>query len=210
MAKRHDIITIGQDSREQRGLEKDFAGLDCTVVTNVTIPVFDYCLIVNDALDPFAIERKSINDLVQSLTTTDGQRLEQEKINKIKSQYRANGWPIVYVIEGRAMDILPEQECSCYHVRPAKNCSICHGHDHAFCECLKKRPALDCPFCRGSGIIGYDWTRRKPKPQFAYHQVFVMVMEWGATPLFADSRQGAACFIEGLLRRRWEYLNLWG
>ena len=66
---------------------------------------------------------------------------------------------------------------------------------------------LDCEFCRGTGIIGYNWERRKPKPQFGFHQLFVMVYELGIVPLFVDSRKAAACSVEGLLRRRSEHLT---
>lgn len=200
MAKR-DVITICQDSREQNGLERDFDGLDCTIETNVTVPVFDYCLRFDGEIDlGFAIERKSLEDFVNSVTTTEGWRRELAKIG------RCGFSPVIYVVECDFEDILPQRRCFCWYERTSARCGKCGGHGYPFCECVQERPNLNCEKCGGNGYIGYNYERRKITPQFVYHRLFELMMR--ASVLFCGSRVAAAASIEGLLRRRHEYLKV--
>jgi len=201
---KHDIISIIQDSREQTPL--DFTGLDCTVTVG-TVGVFDYAL----ADDPsgWAVERKALGDFVNSITTTEGQRLEQAKIRKARKLW-PEPLPVVYVVESRWFDLLPQRPCTCAHERAAANCGKCKGKGAPFCGCVKVRPMLGCEFCHGSGVLGYNYDRRRITPQFTYHMLTQMMYAWKAAVLFADSRMGAACMIEGLLRRRHEHLKMKG
>jgi hypothetical protein len=182
MAKHRDIIPILCDTREQTPL--CFEGLDCTVET-ATVPVFDYALKGDE--QNWSIERKSINDLISSLTTKDGQRLERNKIQKARQAF--GKLPVIYVIEGRYIDLSDEHLCCCTRGGELK-------------------PWRDCDYCSGFGYIGHDYTRRKIKPQFTYHQIAVWQYELGAQMLFSGSRLNSSCAIESLLRRRYNYLKL--
>ena len=197
-------MVICQDSRETRGLDRELANVsDCVVETGVTLPVFDYCLRLPDGnLDDFAVERKSLDDFVSSITTANGQRLEQNKIA------RAVFTPIIYVVEARLVDILPARVCDCIHHRASSRCSKCGGDGFPWCECVQERPALKCSWCHGSGTVGHDYGRRRITPSFTHHMISQMVYEWGAVPLFCGTRDGAACMIHALLKRRWEWLKV--
>jgi len=199
-------MVICQDSREARGLDSELANVsDCVVETGVTLPVFDYCLrLPNGDLDPFAVERKGLGDFISSITTTNGQRLEQAKIA------RAVMTPVVYVIEARLVDILPRRICDCIHLRASSRCRTCHGAGFPWCDCVKERPTLKCSWCGGIGAVGHDYGRRKITPQFTHHMVSQMIYEWRAVPVFCGTREGAACMIHALLKRRWEWLKVEG
>jgi len=174
---KHPTICITIDTREQQPL--DFAGLDCTTRV-ATVQVFDYALDGDEAR--FAVERKSVEDFIGSVTTTDGWRLERAKIEKA----RALGMtPIVYVVEGRMLDLLPIKKCLC------------------------NPTTLACPACKGRGTVGYNYDRRAPSvtSQFCFHQTFEMLYDLGVSVVFADGRTVAACVIEGVLRRRFEALE---
>jgi len=201
--KPRDVIKICQDSREQKGLERDFDGLDCEVIPDVTLPTFDYCLQINGAIDSgFAVERKSVVDFVGSVTTTDGWRREVAKIQ------RCGFSPVIYVVEGTFEDILPARRCWCYDERASKRCTLCHGNGYPFCVCVSERPNLKCEACHGTGTVGYNYDRRRITPQFVYRRVFELMYHHKVVVLFAGSRVAAACCIEGLLRRRYDVLNL--
>lgn len=167
------LIKIREDTREQQPLT--FDGLACEVVRD-TIHVFDYAL--DGDQDNFAIERKSIPDLVGAITTKQGWERERAKIR------RAAFSPVIYVVEGRILDLMPVRPCWCF-----------------------SNPT--CEFCLGKGFVGYDYSRRQKSvtSQFVYHRITEMIYEHHVAILFADSRIGAACMIEGLLRRRWEHLE---
>lgn len=197
VSNRHPIIPILIDTREQRPL--CFDGLDC-IVERDTVPIFDYALKGDE--NNFAVERKSVDDLVNSITTTEGQRLERNKIKKAQFS------PIIYVIEGRLMDLTPLHTCSCMGKRNTNACQECHGDGDVKCRCFKVRANPVCEYCQGFGLVGYNYDRRRISPQFAFRQVVIMLMEWGVSPLFADSRLGAACMIESILRRRFNATTL--
>jgi hypothetical protein len=179
---KHDIIEILCDTREQTPL--CFVGLDCTVST-ATVPVFDYALKGDEHL--WSIERKSIPDLVSSLTTKDGQRLERNKIAKAREVFE--GRPVIYVIEGRYIDLSDIHNCCCTR----------NGNE---------KPWRNCDLCEGMGFVGYDYSRRKISPQFMYRQVAVWQYQLGAQMLFSGCRLNSSCAIENLLRRRYDELKL--
>ena len=199
----HPTIPIVIDTREQVPL--DFSGLDCTVEVG-TCKVFDYRLRDDDG---WAIERKGLGDLVNSITTTGGQRLEQAKIRRARETFDA-ATPIVYVVEASITGLLPARSCVCISKRASSRCRLCHGLMTERCECIKERPKLKCEFCNGTGILGYEYSRRQIGAPFAYHQLSVMLYQWGVSVLFADTRLVAACMVEAMLRRRYEWLGLIG
>lgn len=91
-----DKLEIITDTREQNPLI--FEGDYCCSERG-TISVFDYCL-KNDV--GFALEYKSLPDLVQSLVLSDSWRRELAKIEK------AEAWllPIFYVVSATFLDLL--------------------------------------------------------------------------------------------------------
>jgi len=196
----HPTIPIVIDTREQQPL--DFADLNCTTARG-TVPVFDYALAGDEA--NFAVERKAVGDFVNSITTTEGQRHEQAKCRRARDVWP--NMPIVYVIEGGIYDLLPARACPCVHPRPSERCPKCKVFGN-FCDCIEPRPALGCQWCHGTGTIGYNYEGREIHSPFVYHQVSVMLYEWRVVPLFAGTRLMAACMIEAILRRRYEWLEL--
>ena len=174
-----DRIHICQDSREQDGLCEYMAHLDCEVEAGVTLDYFDYCLRTSDGeLDSFRIEYKNLQDFISSITTTEAMRREQ---NKIKKARECGCAPIIYAISGSFLDLGAERPC--------------------FCS-WRGVPDDNCDKCLGTGIIGHNYARRKITPAFTFHQIFDIIMSWGAIPLLCDTRLGAACAIHGLLKNR--------
>ena len=202
------IIPIVQDTREQDPL--DFKGLPCTVEVGC-VKVFDYSLagdIFEDGSPRWAIERKSLPDFVGAISgRKEIQDREFAKVRKARHLFD-KGWPLIYVVESPITGILPERACPCIHRRASARCPLCHGAATEFCPCIKDRPALKCEFCGGSGILGYNYKRRRIGSPFVFHQISVMLTQYNVSVLFADSRLVAACMIEALLRRRWEWLQL--
>jgi len=195
-------IDIMQDTREQDPL--DFKGLNCNVEVG-TVSVFDYCLVGDGG---FAIERKSLPDFVGSITGRKKiQDREFAKIRKARKQFD-KGVPLIYVVETPLTGLLPERMCSCVHIRASKRCPNCHGKATAWCDCLKLRPDLKCEFCGGSGVLGYNYDRRRIGSPFVFHQVTEMIYTKNVNVIFADTRQIAACMIEAILRRRFEWLKI--
>jgi len=200
-------LTICQDSREQHGLEPHFAVMsDVILEVAVTIKTGDYCLRLDDGeLDVYAVERKAVDDFVNSITTTEGQRHEQ---NKIKRHNEAAGRAMPYVVEGTLYDVLPLRPCPCIHERASLRCKECKGDGFPFCDCVKARPQPKCEFCGGTGRLGYDYGRRKITPQFTIHQISEMVHFWNVPVIFAGSPAKAAAMIKALLTRRYEELMM--
>ncbi len=85
-----DVLHITIDTREQTPLV--FSG-DYVVVSRGTMPVFDYSL-VNDE-SGWAVERKSLQDFVQSVVLSKSWRRELAKIAKAQERLL----PICYVCE---------------------------------------------------------------------------------------------------------------
>ena len=79
--------------------------------------------------------------------------------------------PLIYVVEGRMLDIMQARPCACF---------------------FRQRgvPNIKCEFCHGKGFVGYDYSARKITPQFVFHRVFQMQYEFGVQMLFADNRVG--------------------
>jgi len=211
----HPTIPIVIDTREQSPLS--FANLDCTVETG-TVKIFDYALrgdVHPDGNPRWAIERKSLPDFVGSITgrvknddgTPGPQAREFAKIRKARKVFDA-GTSIIYVVETTIRGVLPERACPCIHQRASTRCKKCGGKAEAFCDCIHARPQIRCEFCGGSGVLGYDYKRRKIGAPFAYHQIAMMMYQYNVAVLFADSRLIAACMIESLLRQRWMILQI--
>ena len=195
------VIPIVIDTREQDPLS--FAELACTVERG-TVKVFDYAVRGDDG---WAVERKSLPDFVGSITgKKEIQDGEYAKIRKARKVFDA-GTPLVYVVETSITGLLPERPCACVHLRASTRCPLCRGKAVSFCECIRDRPSLSCPWCRGSGIVGYNYGRRQIGSPFAYHQLTKLIYPRGVCVLFADTREIAACMIESLLRRRWEWID---
>ena len=167
------------------------------------MPVFDYALVGDE--HNFAVERKALGDFVNSITTSEGQRHEQAKIRKARESF--GNLPIIYAVECGIHDLRPARPCACIHPRPHMRCPKCKGKESS-CDCVRPRPARDCSWCGGSGLVGYNYERRRIGPPFTYHQVSVMLYSWGAVPLFCSDRTMAACMVEAVLRRRYESLCL--
>ena len=207
MTTEHPTIRIVIDTREQAPLK--FKGLDCTVEIG-TVKVFDYALagdVREDGYPRWAVERKSLSDFVGSITgKNEIQAREYAKIRKARSVFDA-GTPIVYVVECGITGLLPERPCPCVHLRASTRCEVCGGKAEAFCECVVPRPTLGCEFCGGTGILGYNYGRRKIGSPFCYHQLSEFMYFHGVSVLFADNRTHAACMIEALLRRRFEWME---
>ena len=209
MSKKHDIITIRTDTREQKPLS--FEGLDVRTVVG-TIHTLDYGL--EDDHDLFAVEFKRVPDLLGSFTTTEGLSHEIDKIE------RALWTPLVYVISGRMMDVLPKRACPCVHERASSRCKECGStgktfaqidgcKTKVFCRCWHERPALKCELCHGTGEIGYDYGRRSKSvtSQWLLSTLARITYERNVHFIWADSEVGAACCIENLLRRRHEHIK---
>ena len=184
MSKHRDIIPILCDTREQNPL--CFAGLDCTV-ESATVPVFDYALKGDE--QSWSVERKSVPDLISSITTKDGKRLELNKIAKAREVFADR--PIVYVVEGDYIDLSDLHKCYCTR-----------GGEH--------KPWRDCDKCESMGYIGYDYSRRRFEPGYVFRCVSIMQFEWKVQVLFTGSRLASACAIESLLRRRYNVLKIKG
>lgn len=90
-------IPIRIDTREQHPLRFDAA---YAVTVTATVKVFDYAV---DGDDKWAVERKSVSDLIGSFTVN--RVTEMKKIEKARALFEA-GWPLVYVVEGGIGDML--------------------------------------------------------------------------------------------------------
>jgi ERCC4-type nuclease len=93
----NDMLCIRVDSREQ--LPVDFNS-DYVKVTRGCIPCFDYAL--EGDQDNFALERKSLQDFIQSVCLHKNWIRELHKIEKAKTW----GLPIVYILEFSRHDIM--------------------------------------------------------------------------------------------------------
>jgi len=92
-------VPVVIDTREQTPFRFD---KDQVTPIHSTVPVFDYAV----CFDPcsWAIERKSVADLVGSLCTKDGWRREMAKIDKARDRFI--GLPLIYIVEGTVNDVL--------------------------------------------------------------------------------------------------------
>lgn len=91
-----NTLQIVEDTREQRPL--NFAAVDAASRRD-TVRTFDYCL---DGDQGFAIERKSLPDLINSITRKSNFERELRKIQRA----REAGMPhIIYVVEANFQDI---------------------------------------------------------------------------------------------------------
>ena len=109
-------FTITIDTREQqppsfnwvKGWREEF---DTEIDT---VPVFDFC-IKGDT--EFAVERKSLNDFVQSITVTKNYERELRKIAKAREQFY-EGAPIIYVVEASYTDLVKTYDYSRRKIHP--------------------------------------------------------------------------------------------
>lgn len=85
-----DFLTIRIDTREQDPLRFDSEYVRAGAGT---VPVFDYAL--EGDQDNFAVERKSLDDFISSVTLAANWKRELAKIERA----RAWGKPIVYILE---------------------------------------------------------------------------------------------------------------
>jgi len=90
-------MKIRVDTREQTPL--DFSEHGCETVRG-TIPTFDYA--IDGDQQNFAVERKSLQDYVQSVVMKDSYRREMEKIRKAKD---AGMCRLYYIIEADFRDV---------------------------------------------------------------------------------------------------------
>lgn len=90
-------VPIRIDTREQHPLR--FAP-DYAVTVRACVKVFDYAV---DGDEGWAVERKSVSDLIGSFTVNKDAELR--KIEKARATFE-NGWPLVYVVEGGMRDIM--------------------------------------------------------------------------------------------------------
>lgn len=90
-------VPIRIDTREQAPLRFDPAYAVCV---RATVHVFDYAV---DGDEGWAIERKSVSDLIGSFTVNKAGELK--KIGKARERFD-KGWPLVYVVEGGIADMM--------------------------------------------------------------------------------------------------------
>jgi len=103
MAK-DEPLPIAIDTREQLPLTFESMG-DRVVTERVTVPLFDYALMVQPNKskpafpDPmFAVEHKNPSDFISSFTTKHGLEQEAKKIRRAKDHFYHNA-PIIYVVD---------------------------------------------------------------------------------------------------------------
>ena len=91
-----DFLCIRVDTREQLPIDFDS---EYVKAGRGTVPVFDYA--IEGDQDNFAIERKSVPDLIQAVTLSKSWKRELNKIAKAQARLL----PIIYICEGTEKDV---------------------------------------------------------------------------------------------------------
>ena len=106
------LFTITIDTREQKS--PSFRGIPVDTEVD-TVKAFDYC-IKGDS--EFAVERKGLDDFVNSITVSKNWEREIRKIEKAKDLFY-DGAPLHYVIEGSLSDLTKKYNYDRRKITPA-------------------------------------------------------------------------------------------